>query len=39
MKKPKIFFITVAITLIVLFILGNWATSAQATSTGIVDAI
>jgi hypothetical protein len=35
MKNPKKIFIATAITVIILFILGNWATPAQANNAGI----
>jgi hypothetical protein len=38
MGKSKHFFFAVAIPVIMLFTLGNWVTSARATSTGINDA-
>jgi len=38
MNRPRNFFFTVAITVIMLFILGNWATSAQATGATIIGA-
>ena len=38
MNKPKNFFFAVAITVIMLFILGNWSTSAQATGVTIIGA-
>ena len=38
MNKPRNFFIAAAITIITLFILGNWATAVQATGAEIVDA-
>lgn len=38
MTKPKNSFFAIATTMIMLFILGNWVTSAEATSTRTVDA-
>ncbi len=37
MNKLKYFFFASAITLIMLFILGNWATSTQATGVPLID--
>ena len=38
MNKSKYSIIAIVMAVIMLFILGNWVTSAQATSTGIIGA-
>ena len=38
MSKPRNLIFAAGIATIMLFILGNWATSAQATGAGIIDA-
>ncbi|CAG1013227.1 hypothetical protein ANAEL_04640 [Anaerolineales bacterium] len=38
MNKPKNFFFAAVITMIMVFVLGNWVTSAQATGVSILGA-